>query len=125
MKGVVFTADEKMYVKDFIGEPLYKSIGEAVDGYIKIVHPRYLREPYVMIVNEEGLLHQLPLNPLGCVLYGTMTHKQPIVGNLVIMKEVCIADGEKDLEGLSDEEVREIIEFADRISDGTIEEVKT
>ena len=55
-------------------------------GYIETVRPVGLAEPYIMIVNEEGLIHKLPENPLGCLLYGTHIHGQPIVGDIVIMK---------------------------------------
>ncbi len=123
MKGVVFTPDEKMYVRDF-GLPLLESVGEAVGGWIEIVHPHGLKAPYCMIVNEEGLLEDLPLNPLGCVLYQTMTHGFPIVGNIVVMKEGYV-DGELDIVGLTEEEIAEIKEMAMTISDGSIEEVET
>lgn len=123
MKGVVFTPDEKMFVRDF-GLPLLESVGEAVGGWIEIVHPRRLKAPYCMIVNEEGLLEDLPLNPLGCVLHQTMTHGFPIVGNIVVMKEGYV-DGELDIVGLTEEEIAEIKEMAMTISDGSIEEVET
>lgn len=123
MKGVVFTPDEKMYVQDF-GSPLYESVGKAVGGWIEIVHPRRLPSPYCMIVNEEGLLLDLPANPLGCFLYQTMVHGSPIVGNIVVMKEGYV-DGEPDLIGLTEEEIAKIKELAIKISDGSIVEVKT
>lgn len=123
MKGVVFTPDEKMCVQDF-GSPLYESVGKAVGGWIEIVHPRRLPSPYCMIVNEEGLLLDLPVNPLGCVLCQTMTHGFPIVGNIVVMKEGYV-DGELDIVGLTEEEIAEIKEMAMTISDGSIEEVET
>lgn len=62
MKGIVFTTDEKMYAKDF-GQPLYKTVGEVVGGYIEVVHPRGLNDPLCFICNEEGLLQNLPQNP--------------------------------------------------------------
>lgn len=40
-----------------------------------------------MIVNEEGLLKDLPLNRAGSLLYGTQFHGSPIVGDIVIMAE--------------------------------------
>ena len=106
MKGVCVSTDSKVEVRDF-GKPLYKTVGEAVGGCIEIVHPYGLRRPYVMIVNEEGLLLDLDINPIGCDLYRTMRHGQPIVGNIVIMK-VGYADGEPDIVGLADNEIEEI-----------------
>ena len=109
MKGVCISTDNKVEVREF-GEPLYKTVGKVVGGYIETVHPRGLKFPYVMIVNEEGLLLGLPLNPFGCKLYGTAQHGQPIVGNIVIMK-VGYADGEPDIVGLADEEIEEVIKL--------------
>jgi hypothetical protein len=100
-----------MRIADF-DRPAYKSVGKAVDGYIEIVHPRRLEFPYCMIVNEEGLLRGLPLNPYGSYLYGIEAHGNPIVGDIVILKEGFV-NGEPDLVGLSDEECST---FADQIS---------
>lgn len=121
MKGIVFTTDEKMYVKDF-SSPLYKSVGEVVGGYIEIVHPRMLKAPYCMIIDDEGLLKKYPINPIGCVLYQTWLHGSPIVGNIVIMKEDYVG-GSRDIIGLTDEEVSEIKKIAADISCGKIKEV--
>ena len=120
-KGLVFTTDEKMCVKEF-GEPLYKTVGEAVGGHIEIVHPKGLEEPYCMVVNEEGLLMDLPLNAIGSVWYRTWEHGHPIVGDIVVMKE-GFENGDRDLLGLTDEEILEIMSIASEISDGRIEEV--
>lgn len=103
MKGIVISTENQLTVRDF-GAPLYKTIGEAVDGWIEIVRPGGLKSPYVMVVNEEGLIKGLPINIAGSILYGTPAHGSPIVGNIVIMKEGWTDEG-KDLLGLSDEEV--------------------
>ena len=109
MKGIVITADDKIEVRDF-ERPLYKTVGEAVGGYIEIVHPVGLKQPFVMIVNEEGLIHQLELNALGSVLYGTLAHGQPIVGDIVIMKTGYTEEG-PDIIGLEDQEAEELEQF--------------
>lgn len=103
MKGIVISTENQLTVRDF-GAPLYKTIGEAVDGWIEIVRPGGLKSPYVMVVNEEGLIKELPINIAGSILYGTPAHGSPIVGNIVIMKEGWTDEGQ-DLLGLSDEEV--------------------
>lgn len=121
MKGVVFTTDEKMYVKDF-GEPLYQTLGKEVDGWIEVVHARGLPAPFCFVVNEEGLLKKLPMNTIGSVWYQTRAHGWPIVGNIVVMKD-GFTNGEPDIVGLTDEEVQKIMEIARNISDGAIEEV--
>lgn len=58
MKGLVITTENKMQVKEF-GEPAYETIGKAVGGWIEVVHPKGLPDPFCMVVNEEGLLHGL------------------------------------------------------------------
>ena len=103
MKGIVISTENQLTVRDF-GAPLYKTIGAAVEGWIEIVRPGGLESPYVMVVNEEGLIKELPINIAGSILYGTPSHGSPIVGNIVIMKEGWTDEG-KDLLGLSDEEV--------------------
>ena len=106
MKGIVVTTDNHLKVQEFAA-PLYKSVGAAVDGWIEIVRPGGLKKPFVMIVNEEGLIKELPVNVVGSLLYGTPVHGSPIVGNIVIMKEGWTSEG-KDLIGLTDEEAAQI-----------------
>ena len=108
MKGVVVSTENTVEIRDF-GAPLYKTVGEAVGGYIEIVHPMGLVDPLVMIVNEEGLLKELPENLLGCLLYGTHMHGHPIVGNIVVMKTGFVG-GEPDIVGLDDEEADQLAE---------------
>jgi len=103
MKGIVVGTDNRLTVQDFEA-PLYRTVGKAVDGWIEIVRPGGLKKPYVMVVNEEGLIKGLPANLTGCLLYGTPTHGSPIVGNIVIMKEGWTDEG-MDLLGLTDEEI--------------------
>ena len=118
MKGIVFTTDEKMYIKEF-EQPLYKTIGEVVGGYIEVVHPRGLESPFCFICNEEGLLKGLPLNPIGCIWYGTADHGYPIMGNIVVAKEGWTDEG-PDIVGLLDDEVEKIKAMATEYSSGLI-----
>lgn len=106
MKGVVVTTDFDVRVEDF-ADPLYKTVGVAVDGYIEHVHPMRLKEPFCMIVNEEGRLRGLSRNLVGSFLYGTDLHGEPIVGNIVIMKD-GYRNGEPDIVGLTDEELERV-----------------
>ena len=106
MNGIVITTDNRLTVRDF-DAPLYKSVGAAVGGWIEIVHPFGLKNPFVMVVNEEGLIKGLPENTVGCLLYGSHLHGSPIVGNIVIMKEGWTEEG-KDLLGLSDDEITKL-----------------
>ncbi len=106
MKGVVVTTDLEIRIEEF-GDPLYETVGSAVGGYIEHVKPARLRHPYCMIINEEGRLLDLPLNPVGSYFYGTDRHGEPIVGNIVVMKDGYRA-GEPDIVGLNNDEVRQI-----------------
>nr|DAE14087.1 MAG TPA: protein of unknown function (DUF3846) [Caudovirales sp. ctlwr10] len=106
MKGVVVTTDLEIRIEEF-SDPLYKTVGSAVGGYIEHVKPARLRHPYCMIVNEEGRLLDLPLNYVGSYFYGTDQHGEPIVGNIVIMKD-GYRGGEPDIVGLNDVEAEQI-----------------
>ena len=122
MKGIVVTTSNTMYVKDFV-EPLYKSLWKEVGGRIEVVHPRELRVPLNMIVNEEGRLEGLPQNALGSALYGTSIHGEPIVGNIIILQEGFV-NGEWDIIGLDDDLARNMIDQISDITGGEITEVE-
>ena len=102
MNGIVVTTNGEIYCREF-QKPLHRSAGEVVGGLIEHVRPRRLWKPYFMIVNEYFLLKNLPLNPVGCYLYGTDLHGHPICGNIIIMKE----QGE-DIVNLDQEEATEV-----------------
>ena len=109
----------KMQVREF-GEPAYETIGKAVGGWIEVVHPKGLPDPFCMVVNEEGLLHGLPLNLFGCILYDTVRHGNPIVGNIVILKEGFTTPGERDFIGLDEDDVKFLGAMAVSLSGGGI-----
>lgn len=58
---------------DYTLEELQKMVG----GYIEVVRVPH-KPSMILIVNEEGLLHNLPPNPMATGIAG-----QPIVGNAV------------------------------------------
>ena len=87
--------------------PHYDVIKEAVGGWYEHVHPVGLDHPYSMMVNEEGLLLGLPVNRLGSELYGTPQHGQPIVGDIVFLKDGY--DGvEPDVVGMTEDEAQHL-----------------
>lgn len=106
MKGIVITAQDRIEICEF-DPPLYQTVGRAVGGHIEVVHPVGLKRPFVMIVNEEGLCLNLELNALGSVLYGTLAHGHPIVGDIVILKEGFTGEG-PDIIGLEDQEAEDL-----------------
>lgn len=105
-KGIVITTELKAQVQEF-GLPLYKSMEGVLGGYMEKVSPRGLPHPYCFLVNEEGLLLNLPLNYVGSWWYGTQNHGCPIVGNLIVMK-LGFRGGERDIIGLEDEDIEKI-----------------
>lgn len=111
MKAVTVTHDLDIGFTE-LQKPLYRSAGEFVGGHIEIVRPRGLQRPYVMIVNEEFLLLGLPRNEIGCYLYQTHLHGNPICGNFLIMKE----DGE-ELIGLQDVETLRVMLAMQKVKD--------
>lgn len=103
MKAVTVTHDLQIDFTE-LDKPLYCSAGEFVGGHIEIVRPRGLKRPYVMIVNEEFLLQGLPRNKIGCYLYQSHLHGNPICGNFLIMKEQG-----PELVGLEDTEILQVM----------------
>ena len=102
---VVNTKDEIRRVE--YDPPHYDVIKEAVGGWYEHVHPMGLERPYSMMVNEEGLLLGLPMNRLGSELYGTPQHGQPIVGDIVFLKD-GYDGGEPDVVGMTEDEAQRL-----------------
>lgn len=105
MKTVKVTTDNVVSVLD-IDFGLH-SLQTEVGGSIETVHAQKLRSyfggPVMMIVDEEGILKEKPVNRLGCFFYGTAIHENPIAGDLIF----ATAKGD-DLIGLRDaEEVKQ------------------
>lgn len=99
--------------------PHYDVLREAVGGWYEHVHPIGLNRPYSMMVNEEGLLLDLPTNLLGSILYGTPIHGQPICGDIVLVKDGYHA-GEPDVVGMDNNEAQGMGDEFVRISGGKI-----
>lgn len=114
MKGIVITTKNEMRVQEF-SEPVHKSIGDAVGGWIEIVRPVRLKRPYCMIVNEEGVLLKLPINSFGSFLYGMDYHGDPMLGDIVLLKEGINSDGEQDILGLNEQDIKYL---CDMVSSG-------
>ena len=76
----------------------------GVEGYIESVpvFPKYAH--CVMLVNEEGKLNNLPINQAATNMYGEYPF-DCIAGNALIVKR-----GEEDLELMSEEEAKKMLE---------------
>lgn len=84
-----------------------KNIGPKCE-LLEFVHAMRLPSPYVMVIDESGLYHNLELNPVGCWLYQTDIHGCPIVGDVLFLKDVMTLEGpdygyldERDVEVLT------------------------
>lgn len=82
----------------------YRILQNLIGGSIEHVLPRRLPRPYCMLVDEEGLIKGLPLNFFGSYLYETDIHGQPIVGDILLAKDVEVNLG-GDIVGLTDEDI--------------------
>ena len=97
-------------------ENAYELIG---CDWVESVRAVNLKEPYVLVVDEEGLVKDRPvLNLIASILYGALKHGQPIAGDAIVMKEVWTEDG-IDLEWLTDEEAKEAFELIREEMEGT------
>lgn len=96
-------------------EPLHLSIRESLGGWLEIVRPGTVPFPLVIIVDEEGLLKNLPLNPVGSYMYQTWRHRQPIVGDIIVMREQMGADG-IELIGLEQPHIVQVAAFVRQIA---------
>ena len=81
MKTLKITTDSKISIIDLDFD--HESLREEVGGYVELVRTQKLRDYFktkvVMIVDEEGLVKNLPVNPMGCYFYDTDKHGNPIV----------------------------------------------
>lgn len=91
-KTLKITMDNKISVIDVDVnniEDLQNAIG---GGLVEPVRTQklwdYFKAPVIMLVDEEGLLKNLPFNFFGSVMYGCTAHGCPIVGDLILVLEV-------------------------------------
>ena len=110
MKAVTVTTDNEIKIIDVEknGSQLYEQMRKAVGGYYENVYPQRLPKEFVMVVNEEGRLKDLPVNEVGSYLYGGDVHGEPIVGNIIILK-LGYYEGEPDVVGMTDNEAIMIV----------------
>ena len=92
----------------------YQNIGCQ---YVETVLPCYLQEPYILVIDEESRLKDKPMvNFIASYLYGTHEHRQPIVGNALVMK-LGMTDEGIDIMPLDEAEARQVEESMRKISD--------
>lgn len=103
MNGIVITTRNEVRPV-MLTNPTYISMQNFVGGVFEHVRPVNLKPPYCMIVNEDGISQGLPVNLLGCFLYGSHVHGNPIVGDVLILKDGVNEHGEADIVGLDNSE---------------------
>lgn len=85
MKTVKVTTDNKVSVID-VNFDDFRSIQQAIGGHFETVRTQlmadYFKDPSViMLVDEEGRIKELPINPVGCTLYRGI-----VAGDLIFAK---------------------------------------
>lgn len=114
MKGsIIVLSDEGVDSIEFKGNnsQLSNKIRETVGGWLEVVNPEGLKRPYVMLVDEEGLLKEKYVNLLGTELYNVDdVHFRLIVGTVVIVKEVMTHEG-PDLKVLTNADCLEVFKI--------------
>lgn len=113
MKALKITTANDITVVE-VEQPLYRTLNPVIGGPLEIVRPRGLKRPFVMVVDEEGLLRDRDFNFIGSFLYETHKHGSPIVGDIVLMREEPGPDG-YDLFGLSEQDIDVLTGFCNSI----------
>lgn len=107
MKTLKITTDNKISIIDLDFD--HKSLREEVGGYIELVRTQklldYFKTKVVMIVDEEGLVKNLPVNTIGCYFYNTSKHGCPIAGDMILGLLVG-----PDITGLGDRDAEQWME---------------
>lgn len=110
MKAVVFTTKNTAYVREF-DAPMIDTAEKVVGDWVELVRPKGL-PGYLMLVNENGLPRELPINIAGSLFYGTPIHGSPIVGDIVIAADNI----RKDPQGLTDNQIDFVIAQAQHLA---------
>lgn len=108
MKTLKITTDNKISVVD-VNFNDFKAIQQAIGGYSENVKALklwdYFKAPVVMIVDEEGVIKDLPVNTIGCYFYNISRHGCPIVGDMILGLLVG-----PDITGLGDRDAEQWME---------------
>lgn len=115
-QAIVITTDNKVEIRDLElkDDSLLEALQEVVGGYIETV-PIMVRGGLLMVVNEEGAIHDLPINIIASILYGAAIHGTFIHGDVAIVDH-GYRNGEPDLEGLSPYLATELLDTFSKIT---------
>lgn len=113
MKMVKVTTDGEVSIvkvdrRDY--RSMAREIGADMIQYVRVMTGTLGLDRYEMIVDEEGLLKDQPkVNPIGCVLYGTLDHGHPIMGDMLLTLMKDSYEG-RDSVDMPDDEAAELVE---------------
>ena len=104
MKTLKITTDNKISIID-VNLDDYRALQQEIGGYIEIVHTgimhEYFKAPVLMIVDEEGLIKNLPVNAAASHFYGCQNHGHIIAGDAIFaisLGENMTGFGDRDSE---------------------------
>lgn len=91
MKTIKVTTDNKVSYVD-VNFDDFEDIQRVIGGHFEAVHTKriagFFGPRVILLVDGESLIKDLPMNPVGSFLYGTMFHGHPIAGDLILAKAV-------------------------------------
>ena len=104
MKTLKITTDNKVSIID-VNLDDYRALQQEIGGYIETVHTQimydYFKAPVLMLVDEEGLIKNLPVNAVASHFYGYQKHDCTIAGDALFaisLGENMTGFGERDSE---------------------------
>ena len=104
MKTLKITTDNKISIID-VDVDDHKALRQAIGGYVEAVHTgvmhEYFKAPVLMLVDEEGLIKNLPVNAVASHFYGYQKHGYVIAGDAIFaisLGENMTGFGERDSE---------------------------
>lgn len=121
MNIIIVTPQNTMFKRTIPERDMLHSLKNAVGGSVETV-PSILKNPYVVLCDEDGYIHERPINATGCKLYGTDEHGHPVLGNIVIMCQ-GIVNGEPDLVGLDDSRCEAVLDYIWNLMGGAVEQI--
>lgn len=107
MNAIKITSDNKVSIIK-INKP-YEDYKKNINGWPEYIKPRFASPGTVLVVDDNGLMKNLPVNKAGSLMYGTLIHNNPIVGDILVIKFGFNGNGEPDCFALNDEEAQSVM----------------
>ena len=84
MKALVITTKDTAYVRDFT-PPMSQTAEKVIGDWVERVRPTGL-PGYLMLVDENGRLKELPVNLAGSLFYGAQFHGGAVIRLLGVIR---------------------------------------